>query len=540
MTYAEIEGPDHAWVMSPDPDDVHDEPLELSPRRWRAVVFDLDGVLTRTAAAHAAAWKQAFDEFLDQRGDRAGEDHSPFDADDEYRRYVDGRPRYDGVQTFLRVRGIDLPRGEPDDPTDRATVCGVGNRKNRIFRETLHRDGVEVLPGAVALIDALRHAGVGVAVMTSSKNADTVLAAAGLDDAFDVKIDGVDAEVRGLAGKPEPDVYQAAAAALGEDPVDCVVFEDATVGVQAGAAGGFGLVVGVDREHRATALRDAGADRVVTGLHAVRVGDGEAALVPSALEALDDVLAELDGGGAPGIFLDYDGTLTPIVARPEDATLDDAMRVVLERLAARCVVAVVSGRDLPDVRRLVGIESIHYAGSHGFEIDGPRVHAEHGREFLEDLDHAEHELARALEAIEGARVERKHFAVAVHFRNVERAQVDTVRDAVDRVHARRPDRLRRTGGKEILELRPALDWDKGRALRWSAAELGVDVEEAPTLYVGDDTTDEDAFAVLRDHGVGVLVSDEPRRTKAHYRLRDVDEVRRFLEDLAAWREAAGS
>ena len=540
MPHAGIEGPDHAWVMSPDPDDVHDETLELSPRRWRAVVFDLDGVITRTASTHAVAWKQAFDAFLAERGERGGEDHSPFDPDDEYRRYVDGRPRYEGVQTFLHARGIDLPRGEPDDPPDRATVCGVGNRKNRIFRELLDRDGVEILPGATDLIDALHRAGLGVAVMTSSKNADAVLAAAGLDDSFDAKVDGVDAEVRGLAGKPEPDVYQAAAAALEVDPAECVVFEDALVGVQAGARGGFGLVIGVDREHRGTALRDAGADRVVTGLDAVRVDDDGSDPVPSALDAFDVLIGEADPADDLGVFLDYDGTLTPIVARPEDAELDDAMRAVLERLATTCTLAIVSGRDLADVRGHVGIESIHYAGSHGFEIDGPRVRARRGEEFLDDLDHAEHELRGALDAVDGARVERKHFAVAVHFRGVDRARVDEVRAAVERVHARRPDRLERTGGKEILELRPAMEWDKGRALCWLARELGADVDRVPTIYIGDDTTDEDAFAVLREQGIGIVVTTERRRTRASYRLRDVDEVRRFLDRLAAEREAARS
>jgi trehalose-phosphatase len=247
-------------------------------------------------------------------------------------------------------------------------------------------------------------------------------------------------------------------------------------------------------------------------------------------------------GRRPALFLDYDGTLTPIVERPEDALLPPGTRAVLERLAARLPVAVVSGRDLADVRRMVGVEGIAYAGSHGFDIVGPdgSVH-QRGREYLPDLDAAERELAPRLDPVAGARIERKTFAVAVHFRQVAEERVPEVEAAVAEVAAAHP-RLRRTGGKKVFELRPDVDWDKGRALLWLLEVLGLSGDEVLPIYVGDDETDEDAFRAIRERGLGVVVRGEgdQRTTAARYALRDTDEARSFLELLGiAAGEASG-
>jgi alpha,alpha-trehalase len=235
------------------------------------------------------------------------------------------------------------------------------------------------------------------------------------------------------------------------------------------------------------------------------------------------------------VFLDYDGTLTPIVERPEDALLPRQTRAAVARLAALHPVAILSGRDLPDVRALVGVDGIVYAGSHGFDIaraDGLRH--QRGREFLAELDAAEQELRPLVEVVPGARVERKAFAIAVHFRQVMEERVPEVEDAVRRVAADRP-RLRTTGGKKILELRPGLEWDKGRALLWLLEVLRLDEPGVIPVYVGDDETDEDAFRAVRDRGLGVVVRGEAdeRPTAARYALRDTTEVRAFLGGLAA-------
>jgi alpha,alpha-trehalase len=181
---------------------------------------------------------------------------------------------------------------------------------------------------------------------------------------------------------------------------------------------------------------------------------------------------------------------------------------------------------------MVGLETIHYAGSHGYDISGPEVVAQRGTEYLPDLEQAQHELELELEEIPGAWVERKKFAVAIHFRQADEARVDEVRSAVERAHARRPDQLEKSSGKKIFELRPAMDWNKGRALSWLMEELGISGRGTVPLYLGDDTTDEDAFREIRDSGVGIVVGEHHGSTAARYRLRDPDEVRRFLLRLA--------
>jgi beta-phosphoglucomutase family hydrolase len=236
------------------------------PNAIRACLFDLDGVLTQTAKIHAAAWKEMFDAFLRERAAETGESFEPFDPVADYDEYVDGKPRYDGVRSFLAARGIALPEGTPDDPPDAATVHGLGNRKNELVLAMIEREGVEVYEGSVRYVRAVRDAGLGRAVVTSSANADEVLAAAGIDDLFDVRIDGVVAAREHLEGKPAPDTFLAAARALEVAPDRAAVFEDALAGVAAGRAGRFGLVVGVDRVGQADELREHGADVVVGDL----------------------------------------------------------------------------------------------------------------------------------------------------------------------------------------------------------------------------------------------------------------------------------
>ena len=244
------------------------------PDHIRAGLFDLDGVLTRTAVVHAAAWKEMFDEFLRRRAEETGEPFVPFDIHADYDRYVDGKKRADGVRSFLASRGIELPEGGPDDPPSAPTVHGLGNRKNGLVLAKL-AGGVEVYPGSVRYVEALRDAGLPRAVVSSSANTRAVLEVTGLDKLFDVVVDGVVAEQEGLAGKPAPDTFLAAARRLGVDPPAAAVFEDALAGVEAGRAGGFGSVVGVDRVGQAEELRRHGADIVVSDLADLFVLDKE-------------------------------------------------------------------------------------------------------------------------------------------------------------------------------------------------------------------------------------------------------------------------
>ena len=246
------------------------EPQTLSklglPDGVRACLFDLDGVLTQTAKVHAAAWKEMFDRFLRERATKDGGLFRPFDPVADYDEYVDGRPRYDGVRSFLASRGIDLPDGEQRDSAAAKTLHGLGNRKNEIVLRLLHEEGVDAYEGSVRYVRAAREAGLRRAVVSSSSNCREVLAAAQIEDLFERRIDGLVAERDHLRGKPAPDTFLAGARALGVDPRQAAVFEDALAGVEAGRAGGFACVVGVDRVGQADELRAHGADLVVCDL----------------------------------------------------------------------------------------------------------------------------------------------------------------------------------------------------------------------------------------------------------------------------------
>ncbi len=263
--------------------------------------------------------------------------------------------------------------------------------------------------------------------------------------------------------------------------------------------------------------------------------------VPSALERWPELLRRMEGHEV-AVFLDYDGTLTPIVPQPEDARLSDAMRATVAALARRMPVAIVSGRDLPALKDFVRLEGTYYAGSHGFDIEGPGGRAfqqPEGLALLPELDAAERELTAGLASVSGARLERKRFSVAVHWRHVEEARVPEVERAVAGVLARHP-RLRRSGGKKVFEVRPDIDWHKGRAVEWLLQELGLAHEGVLPVFVGDDLTDEDAFEALQGRGLGLVVrGDEARPTAAEYALEDVEEVRRVLALLTARAEGRG-
>jgi beta-phosphoglucomutase family hydrolase len=236
------------------------------PASAKACLFDLDGVLTRTAVVHAKAWKEMFDAYLEDRARRTGVPFVAFDAETDYDEYVDGRPREDGVRTFLASRDIVLPDGSRDDPATAETVFGLGARKNALVLGLIHDQGVQAYEGSVRYVHAVRDAGLRTAVVSSSTNCRDVLVAAGIADLFDERVDGVVAEERKLHGKPAPDTFLEGARAVGVAPSEAVVFEDALAGVEAGRAGGFGYVVGVDRVGQAAALSAHGADVVVTDL----------------------------------------------------------------------------------------------------------------------------------------------------------------------------------------------------------------------------------------------------------------------------------
>lgn len=513
----------------------------MSTEKLKAAILDLDGVITQTARVHARAWKRMFDAFLERRSNGADESYEPFSVDHDYTEYVDGKPRLDGVRSFLAARGIELAEGNSGDPAGADTIHGLGNWKNEIFHDLLREQGVEVYEETVEKIRYWRSLGMKTAVVSSSKNCVPVLEAAGLRELFDVKIDGVDSEQRQLKGKPEPDIFLEAARELGVEPSSTVAVEDAPAGVQAACAAGCGLVIGVARSGDVDRLRRRGADRVVrdlgelenVDLHQTRQVEHSTHRTPkSAREHSERIRQRLQQHRAV-LFLDYDGTLTPIVRRPDQATLSDSMREVLRQLAERHTVAIVSGRDRADVERMVGLEQLYYAGSHGFDITGPgNTHRQQddAQAALPSLEAAEQELRQQLQAVRGAWVERKRFAVAIHYREAADEDIEQVEQIVERV-AHRHHELRQRQGKKIFELQPDVSWDKGHAVLWLLRTLGLDGAEVAPIYIGDDTTDEDAFEALHDRGIGIVVGHAVSCTRAHYYLHDTHEVEEFLWEL---------
>ncbi|KZM74722.1 trehalose-phosphatase [Nocardia terpenica] len=509
--------------------------VAIDGRRCDAVLFDMDGVVTDSATRHAAAWTELFDAFLAARTSAPGENTAPFTMLD-YERHVDGKPRYSGVADFLASRGISLPDGEPADPGDAQTVCGLGNRKDQLFLERIAREGVPAFASTVALVRTLRGAGIGTAVFSASRNCARVLEAAGIGDLFAVRVDGLDAEILRLPGKPDPATMFEAALRLHADPERTVVVEDAEAGVAAGRSGGFGLVVGVDRVGHAGRLLEHGADVVVADLAEIEVRNGFRRMseVPDASSSWWRIADRLDAD-TPAVLLDFDGTLSDIVAAPDTARLVDGAADALARLVAHCPVAIISGRDLDDLRTRVGVPGIWYVGSHGFELLDPEgtVHVhDAGASSASALAAAAAELGDALRDIPGVRVEHKRFAVAIHYRGVPARQVAAVSAAAHAARSRAG--LRITHGRKVVELRPDIDWDKGKAVGWILDHLAKPVVP---LYIGDDLTDEDAFDAVTADGIPVMVrhpDSGDRRTAAHFAVDSPARVRDLLDRVVAY------
>ncbi|MFP4024039.1 MAG: trehalose-phosphatase [Thiohalospira sp.] len=502
----------------------------------KAVILDMDGVITQTAKVHKKAWKKMFDAFLEGES----KDFEPF-TNADYLKYVDGKPRYKGVQSFLQSKKIDLPYGDPDDSEKEKTVCGLGNRKNKIFLQLIETNGVDVYEDSVSMIKQWIDAGLKTAVISSSKNCKQILQTANILNLFDVLIDGVVSAERNLEGKPEPDIFFEAAKDIGVNASECVVFEDAISGVQAGSKGNFAYVVGVNRDDNKIALLNNGADDVINSFNEIHLM-GNQELKYYFNNPLTNIFSEPREfekemkNKMPVLFLDYDGTLTPIVKHPEDAVLSDDMKKAIKNCASKIFVAVVSGRDMDDVKDLVGVDELYYAGSHGYRISGPDgLYHEHKKtkEILPKLDKIEKKLNKNLSDIEGVKIERKRYAIAVHYRNVAEKDVTNLKNKVESL-MNKSDGLKIGGGKKIVEIKPDIDWHKGKAISWILNTLELkEKKEIFPIYIGDDITDEDAFKEIENNGAGVLVGfhDDVENTRARFSLKNVYQVKLFLEML---------
>jgi trehalose-phosphatase len=503
-------------------------------RKLEAIILDLDGVITQTAKIHREAWKEMFNRYLAE----VKEKHLAM-TDEDYILYIDGKPRYEGVESFLASRKIELPFGNENDSENEKTICGLGNLKNGLFLDLLKRESVETYDNAISQIKYWRSKGLRCAVVSSSKNCERVLESAGISDLFESRIDGITLIERGLQGKPAPDMFLEAAKELRTKPGNCAIFEDAIAGVQAGSRGNFSLVVGVSRTGNKKALYENGADIVVDDLGQIDLFSPDIRLyfiqfAPSLFSRLSEFNSLLYNK-KPVLFLDYDGTLTPIVKNPEDAILSEEMRNTLRQYNSKCPVAIISGRDMDDLKNLVGIDSLIYGGSHGFRISGPDgLYMEHckSEEILPSLDRIEKELYELFtNRIKGVLIERKRYAVAVHYRNVTETDIPTVIREVELIINQNPD-FRKGEGKKVIEIRPDVDWHKGKSIRWILDRLNLtDNHEVVPIYLGDDITDEDVFSTIPESGIGILVGFHGRRTMARYSLKNVFQVQIFIEML---------
>ncbi|MDP8216231.1 MAG: trehalose-phosphatase [Candidatus Kaelpia imicola] len=534
----------------------------MSEPNFDAVIFDLDGVITDTAVLHVESWKDIFDDYLKKLEARGGEKFREFTHKGDYLPYVDGKPRYEGVKSFLASRGIELPFGDSGDEAERETICGLGNKKNEQFVKHLKAEGAEVFQSTIEFIKELQRRGIKTGVASSSKNCKTILESVGIENVFQTRVDGVVSVELDLKGKPEADIFLKAASDIGAEPSRSVVVEDATSGVMAGRNGGFGLVLGIAREGRIEDLLDNGADIVVSDMADISVDwvdnwfkkrprelfnnwdksdsaidiDGE--LIDSSSNVKINPLylssgLDLFKDRRPVIFLDYDGTLTPIVDRPELALLSSDMREVIKELIGKYTVAIVSGRGREDVENLVDIKGIFYAGNHGFDIKGPSLSMVQpdAERVIPAVKEAVDYLKNRLSSIDGLLVEEKKFSVAVHYRLVaEDRYLRVIEDEVKKV-VDREDSLRLMHGKKVFEILPNIYWNKGCVIRWIVDILSLSFKDNSIVYIGDDTTDEDAFRVIRSRGCGILVAEELRSSAADFWVRNPDSVKKLFKRL---------
>lgn len=501
----------------------------------KSAIFDMDGVITDTAQIHFKAWKQIFDDYLNKNAETEFAKFEPFKMDD-YIQYVDGMDRIDGIKFFLYSRHIISDR-EKLTPKEESIVKHIAETKNKLFLELLHKEGVSVFPGTLSLIKELKKYNIKTAVISSSKNCQDILTRANVINLFDAIVDGKALQICKLKGKPDPAIFLEAAKRIQAKPSETIIIEDALSGIIAGKAGDFGLIIGIDRQRKWCQLfKQQGADIVVNDLSELKLNvvNQKIKFIYSPDNEIEKLKKKLCNKKII-LFCDYDGTLTPIVDRPEFAVLSNEVKDVLYQLSLYCSIVIISGRQLADLESLVAINGIYYAGNHGFEIIGPKhftTKFELGIDHREDINQAYQQLVKKLKHIDNCLIENKEISLSVHYRLVDENLIAYIEQVLDEVAAGY-DRLKKSHGKKVFELRPNIDWNKGKALCFITKELGFNTSDYVTIYLGDDLTDEDAFKVLRDNDIGILVSETTRQTHANYQLRNTKEAYYFLKEMLA-------
>lgn len=470
---------------------------------YRAVILDLDGVITETRELHLEAWKETFKDFA-------------FSTED-YDRYVDGKPREDGIRSFLASRKRSI---SPENMERYSTF------KNRLYLTRLRKVGPRTYKDSVDTIKKWKKEGIQVAVVSSSRNCTEVLEAAGIKDLFDAQVDPVVAEPIHLRPKPEADYFLEAARRLGKDPEECALVEDSLSGIQAGVKGHFKAVIGITREGQTpeAQLYEEGASQVVNSLE--MIGQKE-----NALTAWAEIRKKI-GEREVALFLDFDGTLSDIVPDPATAVPRESVMPLLKCCSHSLKLAVVSGRDRQDLKHRIGEENIFYAGCHGFAISGPggfHFEVEEAKDILPDLNLARELLTSVINEYEGAILETKKYFLAIHYRMVNKDRAQELKEKISAI-AGKFHTLELREGKMVIEIAPHIQWGKGHAIGKLCEVLEIKAPLTVPIYLGDDLTDEDAFKRLKGLGIGIKVGPENiYESIADYWLQDPSEVEEFLK-----------
>lgn len=497
--------------------------------KLKAVIFDMDGVITDTAKTHFICWKKAFDEFLLKLSKESKKNFKPF-TENDYLQYVDGVSRLDGIKNFFKSRHIKCA-------TNKINIHTLANKKTKLFIQAVKKSEVKIFDSSIILIKQLIQNEVKVAVVSASKNCKKILTKAKIINLFDVIADDTVAKRLQLKSKPHPAIFLEAAKRLAVKPEEAIIIEDALAGIKAAKLGHFGLTIAVDRNKKKYAqFKILGADYIVKDLATFNYAKLKkifTLLLPSAITNFSAIKNKLKNKKII-LCLDFDGTLTPIVTRPYLAALTKSMHSLLAELSKYFPLLIISGRELLDIVNKVNIPHIYYAGNHGLEMKLADFFPEHitkGLDYLEEINKAYLELVDLLSPIKNCLVENKKYSLSVHYRLVKSEQTLLIKSKLDEVINKHPH-LSKHHGKKVFEVRPKMAWHKGKVISHILKMLSPsDTENFLPIYLGDDLTDEDAFAEIKKSGIGILVTNTPRKSKALYYLRDTKEVYDFLNKL---------
>lgn len=488
--------------------------MDLKSRfNLKAFIFDLDGVLTDTQKLHMLAWERMFNELLSQY-------HQASFSPGDYREYLDGKPRIDGIKSFLTSRKIDLNEKE---------MLELGLRKNQYYLEELKSKGPGLIEDSFSLVVQLARNNFPMAVVSSSRNCRQIMDITGLSDYIKVVVDPMVAETEKLPGKPAPDYFLKASELLGYPPEKCCLVEDAISGILAGVRGKFGKVVGIKvNQTGLEGLKMVGAHQVVNSLWEI---EGVTELLK--LQPASHLINSLKSNKDFFLFLDYDGTLSEIVEEPWKAVPVEGIVPLISAIGKLIPVCLITGRDTEVIKSFIDLPHIYYSTCHGFEINGPEnlhYELEEARAIGPAFDLAREELTLLMEHHEGLVIERKTFGLAFHYRMIKSREVAQEIVSMVQEYASLHQKLKWKAGEEVIELLPNLNWDKGKALLKLYEVLNFRPTRLP-IFLGDGKTDEDAFREMLNWGYPVLVQEKLRPTLASFQLSSPFEVRRFLKEL---------